>query len=256
MRLTENGHQTPILTSRRDLSAAEIAFRMFERWRQENFFKYLREEYALDALVDYEVVPDNPTREVPNPKRVALKVKLDQARAEFERLTAEYGAEAFLNPARSRPTMRGFKVAQGKLANRLREAFDRMVTLEEKRSAMPQKVPVEQVVAEGVVKLSTERKHLTNIVKMIAYQAESDLVNLVAWHYKRVRHEGRTLIQSALADAADLEVTENELCIRLAPLSSPHRTKVLAVLCQELDRASTFFPGTRLHLRYAVAGGD
>jgi transposase len=255
VRLTENGHQTPILTSRRDLSAAEIAFRMFGRWRQENFFKYLREEYALDALVDYEVVPDNPTREVPNPKRVALKVKLDQARAEFERLTAEYGAEAFLSPEKSRPTMRGFKVAQGKLAERLREAFDRMVTLEQKRSAMPQKVPVEQVVAEGVVKLSTERKHLTNIVKMVAYQAESDLVNLVASHYKRVRDEGRTLIQSALANAADLEVTENELRIRLAPLSSPHRTKVLAVLCQELDRTSTFFPGTRLRLRYAVAGG-
>src|SRR5208283_2713884 len=40
-RLTEDGHQTPILTSRRDLSPAQTAWRMFERWRQENFFKYL-----------------------------------------------------------------------------------------------------------------------------------------------------------------------------------------------------------------------
>ena len=39
----ENGHQTPILTSRRDLGAAHVAYRMFDRWRQENFFKYLRE---------------------------------------------------------------------------------------------------------------------------------------------------------------------------------------------------------------------
>lgn len=38
-RLTDTGHQTPILTSRRDLPAVEVAFRMFERWRQENFFK-------------------------------------------------------------------------------------------------------------------------------------------------------------------------------------------------------------------------
>ena len=49
-RLMDNGHQTPILTSRRDLPAAQVAYRMFDRWRQENFFKYLREEYALDAL--------------------------------------------------------------------------------------------------------------------------------------------------------------------------------------------------------------
>ena len=43
-RLSENGHQTPIVTSRRDLPAVEVAYRMFERWRQENFFKHLREE--------------------------------------------------------------------------------------------------------------------------------------------------------------------------------------------------------------------
>ena len=42
-RLMENGHQTPILTSRRNLPAAQVAYRMFDRWRQENFFKVRRE---------------------------------------------------------------------------------------------------------------------------------------------------------------------------------------------------------------------
>ena len=69
-RLANDGqHQTPIVTSRRDLSALEVASRMFGRWRQENFFKYLREEYALDALVEHDTVPDNPVRDVPNPAR-------------------------------------------------------------------------------------------------------------------------------------------------------------------------------------------
>jgi prepilin-type processing-associated H-X9-DG protein len=49
-RLKENGHQTPILTSRRDLSAPQVAYWMFNRWRQENFFKYLREEYAKSPI--------------------------------------------------------------------------------------------------------------------------------------------------------------------------------------------------------------
>ncbi|MBI2835624.1 MAG: transposase [Acidobacteria bacterium] len=73
-RLNATGHQTPILTSRNDLSTIEVAFRMFERWRQENFFKYLREEYALDALADYTVVPDDPraTQEVAPVQPVAL----------------------------------------------------------------------------------------------------------------------------------------------------------------------------------------
>src|SRR5262249_36148490 len=44
-RLCDGGHQTNVLTSRWDLSDIEVAYRMFDRWRQENFFKYMREEF-------------------------------------------------------------------------------------------------------------------------------------------------------------------------------------------------------------------
>lgn len=253
-RLGEDGHQTPILTSRRDLPAVEVAYRMFERWRQENFFKYLREEYALDALVDYGVVPDDPDRDVPNPAWRELDARLREARLEVARLAAEYGAEAFVNPESRRPTMRGFKIAHGKLAHRLRAAAKRVADLQARRAGVPPRVPVSKTVPGEVVKLAPERKLLTNLLKMVAYQAESDLVRLVAPHYKRVEQEGRTLIQSALGGPADLEVTETELRIRLAPLSSPHRTRAIAALCQELDRRGTRFPGCRLRLRYQVAG--
>src|ERR1035437_7994102 len=72
VRLADDGHQTQVITSRWDLADVEVAYRMFERWRQENFFKYLREEFLLDALADYQVEPDDPTRTVPNPERRAL----------------------------------------------------------------------------------------------------------------------------------------------------------------------------------------
>jgi len=251
-RLAADGHQTPILTSRRDLPAVEVAFRMFERWRQENFFKYLREEYALDALVDYAVVPDNPAREVPNPKRREIAAKLQEARAEFEQLTAEYGAAALLNPEHSRPTMRGFKIAHGTLAERLRNAFERLTALEQARAAAPARIPIRDVVKEDVVKLAPERKLLTNLLKMVAYQAESDLVHLVAPHYKRIADEGRTLIQTALASPADLEVTAGELRVFIEPLSSPHRTRAIAALCDDLNTRPVLFPGSRLRLRYGV----
>lgn len=252
-RLREDGHQTPVLTSRRDLSAVEVAFRMFERWQQENFFKYLREEYALDALVNYDVVPDNPARDVPNPKRIEMSAKLQQARTEFERLTAEYGAETFMNAEQTEPTSRQLKVAQRQLARRMREAFDRITELERKRKTMPSRIPVSDIVGKEIVKLNPERKLLTNLVKMVAYQAESDLVHLVAPYYKRATDEGRTLIQSALAAPADLEVAGNELRVLLAPLSSPHRTRAIAALCQELNRRPSIYPGSRLHLKFAVA---
>ena len=103
-----------------------------------------------------------------------------------------------------------------------------------------------------VVKLAPERKHLTNLIKMVAYQAESDLLRLVAPHYPRADDEGRTLIQAALASAADLKVTKRELRVTLAPQSSRHRTRAIAALCEELNRRKTLFPGCSLRLRYAV----
>jgi transposase len=251
-RRKENGHQTPILTSRRDLSAPQVAYWMFNRWRQENFFKYLREEYALDALVEYAAVPDEPSREVPNPVWATVDAQLRQAQACVDRLQAQYGLEAWTNLEHQRPTMRGFKIAQATLSQKLDQAWQRVLQLEQRRAAVPRRVPVQSLTQDPVVKLAPERKHLTNLIKMVAYQAESELLRLVAPHYRRVEDEGRTLIQSALAGAADLQVTQTELRVTLAPLSSAHRSRAVEALCQKLNLTKTLFPGSRLRLRYAI----
>jgi transposase len=250
-RLGDDGHhQTPIVTSRRDLSAIEVAYRMFARWRQENFFKYLREEYALDALVTSEVEAADATREVPNPVRARLNAQLRQARVELQHLQAEYGLEALKNREELRRTMRGFKIAHAPAGRQILKAMKRVADLECRRAAVPTRVPVRQVVQGEVVKLEVERKHLTDIFKMVAYQAEGDLVRMLASSYHRVEEEGRTLIQNALATSGDIHVTDNELRISLAPLSSPHRTKALAALCQDLNATQTRFPGSKLQLRF------
>ena len=251
-RLKQDGHQTPILTNRQDLPAAQVAYRMFNRWKQEIFFKYLREEYALDALVEYAAVPDDPLREVPNPAWAAVDAQLQQAQAHLDHLQAEYGLEALTNEEKQRSTMRGFKIAQGKLGQKIWNAFERVQQLEKRRAAVPRRVPVQALTQAPVVKLAPERKHLTNLIKMVAYQTESDLVRLVAPHYKRVGQEGRTLIQSALASGADIEVTATELRITLAPLSSEHRIRAIARLCKELNQTQTQFPGSELRLHYAI----
>ena len=69
VRRSPGGHQTPILTNRTDLSAAQVAYRMAARWRQENYFKYAREHFALDALDSYADQPDDLGRLVPNPAK-------------------------------------------------------------------------------------------------------------------------------------------------------------------------------------------
>jgi len=251
-RLADNGHQTPIITSRRDLSAIEVAYRMFERWRQENFFKYLRQEYALDALVDYGIEPADPKRDVPNPQRKQINAKLRKAYNELSQLAAEYGTEAFVNVHSAKKTIREFKKANAPLTKSIRDVLETIRALEKKRAAVPTRVPVQKLTQGEVVKLAVERKHLTDLFKMVAYQAESDLVRLVAPHYRRAEQEGRSLIRSALANAGDIEVTDQELRVSFEPLSSPHRTQALATLCEDLNATATTFPGSALQLRFDV----
>jgi hypothetical protein len=38
----------------------------------------------------------------------------------------------------------------------------------------------------------------------------------------------------------------------LAPMSSPHRSRAISVVCNALDKTETGFPGTNLRLRYSV----
>jgi transposase len=251
-RLGDDGHQIGIVTSRRDLSASEVVYRLTERWRQENFFKYLRIDYALDALVDYGVESADEDRMVPNPERRKLNAEIQKAYAEVNQLAAEYGVEALTNREQVRRTMRGFKIANAPLSERISKLADRIMALEKKRSRMPTRVPVQQVVKGEVIKLSVERKLLTDLIKMVAYQAECDLLRLVAPHYRRAEDEGRALIRSAFAAAGDIEVTDDELQVSLAPLSSPHRTKALVALCERLNETHARFPGSKLHLRFDV----
>src|SRR5207245_10455131 len=152
---------------------------MCDHWGQQNDVKYPRAEYELGAPVDYGTVPDAPPREVPNPAWVALDARRRQAYAQLDRLQAEYGLEALINLEEQRRTMRGFKTAHGKLGQQIWSAWQRIEQLEKRRAGTPRRVPVQTAVDEPVVKLAPERKHLTNLIKMLAYQAESDLLRLV-----------------------------------------------------------------------------
>ena len=147
----------------------------------------MREEFLLDALVDYRIEPEDPTRSIPNPERRALDKELRTARADLAELEREYGAAAADNA--------------------------------EQRRDVAKRVEVRDLNERALVKLATERKHLTDIIKMVAYQAESDLVALLRPHYARVDQEGRTLLHELFAAAGDIRVSDSELHITLAPLS-------------------------------------
>jgi len=253
-RLTETGHQTAVLTSRWKLRDIVVAYRMFDRWRQENFFKYMRQEFLIDALTDYEAEPDDPNRSVPNPMRKVVDKELRKARSHLAKLQEQYGSAAQDYLKGRTATMRAFTAAEKEIQRELDEASAEIARLVKRQKSLPTRIPLsESPEGEKAMQLSVERKHLSNILKMVAYQIEGSLVELLRPVYPRTEAEGRTLIQTALRSAATIEPTDEELRVTLSPLSSPHRSRAIAAVCEELNKTSDRFPGTKLRLRFAVA---
>jgi len=87
----KDGRQTQILCSRFDIDPVELAHRMFGRWKQENRFKYMGEQFALDVLVDYATEPDDPDRLVVNPAWRTLYREIKMAATKLQEAEAAYG---------------------------------------------------------------------------------------------------------------------------------------------------------------------
>jgi hypothetical protein len=245
--LRDDRRQTPILTNRQDLSALMVCYRMFHRWRQENYFKYAEEEYALDALVEYGAEEVSEATDRRNPQWLRLTRRLQEARAEVARLQSELGREAAANEEATRPTMRGFKIAHAGLRQQLQKAEAKIQRLLQQRKQTPKRIP-----AKERMSLKTEKKLIADAIKMAAYQVETQLLSMLRDHYARADDEGRTLLHAAFQSPARLEVADGELRVTIMRPSSPHRTAALAALCEQLDALAVPFPGTHLRLRLAV----
>jgi hypothetical protein len=59
-KLSPGGKQTAILSTNYMADYTRLAASMFARWSQENFFRYMRQRFGLDRLVEYgtESIPD------------------------------------------------------------------------------------------------------------------------------------------------------------------------------------------------------
>ena len=234
------GHQTQVLTTREDPDPAPVAYAMFHRWSQENFFRYMRAHYALDALDSYATVDDDPARMAPNPARRHADRQLRDARHRLSECEAAEGRASVRGRRPSPELLDAFAAA--------RADIDRLAAA---AKAIPAKLPLGQVRPEAV-RLAPERKRIHDAIRMATYNAESALARLLAPHYARAEDEARSLLREAFRTPADLEVFRDHLHVRLCPLSAPRRTRAIAGLWDTLTATKTTYPGSSLTLVYST----
>ena len=244
--------QIHTLTSRTDLAAAEVCWRMSSRWREENYFRYARTHFALDALDSYAAAPDDPNRMVPNP---AKKTGAAQVRAAEQAVAAAEAARdtkmlTLRSPAPGQAILLTNQVLNG-LNGPVETAHAELAEAEGAAAATPARVRLGDL-APDMMRLDTETKQITHAIRMAAYNAETTLARNLDGHYPRAEDEAYALIREALTTSGDITPGPGTLHVRLDPLTAPRRTHALSSLCQQLNAAPTRYPGTDLVLRYEV----
>lgn len=250
-RLCDDGHQTSVVTTRRDLSIETVALRMFSRWQQENFFRYMRHEFALDHLPTTKVEPADPERSVPNPAVKKKKRELNRVKAQLTKAEQAYGQKAHDNSEQKHRTVRGFKISHAELGREIKKLRSACEQLEAERKALPARVPVRETMAgEPIVRLERERKIITDTFKMVAYRAETQLANLVGPLLPYRDDEARKFMRQVFELPADLlpDYEQGKLIVRLHGMTTPRDNRALASLCGVLNELNVCYPSTKLRL--------
>ena len=118
------------------------------------------------------------------------------------------------------------------------------------RKSLPHKVRVgEGQDPEQIVRLAPELKLLTDLVKMVAYRAESAMLPGVGL-LKREAEEGRAFLKALFRTPADLIPLKQErlLLVRYHSMAQPRFNSALRTLCDAATLGRHRYPGTDLRL--------
>ena len=241
-----NGRQVPVITTHPQMPLVQVAGAMFSRWSQENFFKYMREQFNLDSLPSHDLAPLDPDAQVVNPVRRALEKTIRRLRS---RLATARNRLAEALQEHHRDTATRLDADANALAAELDQLKQqRALTLTHVRAGdLPEQDKLDALPVGGRLFL--------DLVRMIAYRAETRMMAPVITTQGKKPNARRLLRALLTSDANIIPVpAKGILRIQLLGLGSDACDRMLAPLVEELNATRTIYPGTDLRLVYELAG--
>ena len=255
-KLNKNGHQTSILTTNNKITTQSVAIHMFARWTQENFFRYMRQDYRLDTIVQNTVDQIDKDFSIVDPEYNNVSYKLKKIREKISRRKAQlFTIQENLNTD-VLDKVGKLETRQSKKQEELNILEDQENQLLIKRKSMTYKITIQDM-PESVKynSLHLESKRFQNVIKMICYRAETSMANLLLPHFKRSKDEKRSLVKSLIQTPIDLicDYKSKKMTISLYSQSNTRMNKAAQQLCALLNETETIYPGTDLQLYYQIA---
>ncbi len=254
-KLTDSGHQTSLISSAYELPHLELAGRLFSRWCQENFFRYMMQHFAIDLLSEYGTQDFPDTERVVNPawreldkSRNVLVNKLRYRQARFTEMTMHPEAED--NQARYHKWLK----KKADLLEQIQHFEHQLEQLKAKLKQTPKHIAwAELNDKDKFYRLLPGRKQLMDTVRMIAYRAETTMAGLLTGPAVDSA-TARRLLQDLFVTEADIlpEPDNQRLRIRVHGASTPAANRALLGLVEQLNEVELLYPGTDMRLVYEL----
>jgi hypothetical protein len=259
-KLSPDGHQTSIVSTNKILIIEQIASNMFARWAQENFFRYMRQDFSLDKIVKYSIDEIDGDVKVVNREYSNLCYQIKKEREKLARREAKMYQLDEKNPIqedeKSEKENAKWLKQKLELVEQIGQLKEEIENLIQKRKKIPYKIPVSQMPESSRYnRLNQESKTLQNIIKMICYRAETSLAGLLSPHYKRANQEIRMLIKTIINTPIDMEVDHEKYEIRIClyTLSNQRSNEAVSKICEAVNATNTVYPGTNFRLFFKTA---
>lgn len=255
-RLGVNGHQTAIITNNPKLKAKEVAGRMFARWSQENFFRYLIQDYDFDKMVSYGIETIDMEKVVVNPQYRKLTHKLRKIREKKQRVEAKFYPlveQAIDEHLESIPIITDKQMQYKQQIDQL--MFEEKKLVQARKKLQPKIKLAQMPEKECYNKLKTESKILMNVIKMICYRAETAVAALLEPHLANADKEKRMVVKQIIQSNADLipNYQEQTLTVKLYSLAAKRYNNAVKNIVSLLNETETIFPGTNLKMIFETS---
>ena len=147
---------------------------------------------------------------------------------------------------------------KGEQLQRLQQQEQQLEALKQSRKTNPKHIALKDL-PEGqrFAQLRVTKKHFVDTIKLIAYRAETALVQIV--REKLVREDdARALVRQVLTNTVDLcpNLEDKTLTVQLHRLTAEGHDTVMRHLCEELTATETLYPGTDLRLIFEPVGAN
>jgi hypothetical protein len=246
---TKSGRQIAIISTEWQASRAEIAGPQFGRWYQENFFKYGRQHFNLDRLIDYQLEPIDGSTRVVNPAWRQLDGQIRSRAAKQARRKAKLHDLTLKGQLTSKRAEHYMEKAE-ELRAEIEEEAAEIDQLKSQRRELGKHIEIGDLPEEDqFMKLATRSKHFIDTLKIIAYRAETAMARLVREHLgKHHEDEARAYVRDLYTSEANLKPDREAgtLTVELHSLATPKANEILRHLCAELNATKTTYPDTNL----------